>query len=144
MPIKSVKMKISKNQKPQFFLMPQGSLIPKIRFLCPKVCYIACGHTHTHRHTRKWIQRTPFQGFRKISIQPRYHQKSVQKQWSPIGWLSWRQGPGKRAQWNTCPQTWAHFQHTTCVPVAKRKIRLQEADFCKTLEQRWCHGSISC
>ena len=37
MPIKSVKMKISKNKKMRFFLMSQGSLNPKIRFLGQKV-----------------------------------------------------------------------------------------------------------
>ena len=43
MPIKSVKMKISK----RFFLMPQGSLIPEIRFLGQKMCLVARGQTHT-------------------------------------------------------------------------------------------------
>ena len=41
MPIKSVKMKISKNKKMRFFLMSQGSLNPKIRFLGQKVCPVA-------------------------------------------------------------------------------------------------------
>ena len=45
MPIKSVKMKISKNKKMRFFLMSQGSLNPKIRFLCQKVCPRSCLHT---------------------------------------------------------------------------------------------------
>ena len=36
MPIKSVKIKISKNKKICFFLMSQGSLNPKIRFLGQK------------------------------------------------------------------------------------------------------------
>ena len=139
MPIKSVKMKISKNKKIRFFLMSQGSLSPKIRFLGQKVCSVArvqrdtrthrqtdrhtdrvttegtlsgfhdfflqpiikdrpkmhfflmfqgsfnspkdrflgqkvCPvaseqtDTQTHTHTRKWIQRTPFQGFRNFSF----------------------------------------------------------------------------
>ena len=53
MPIKSVKMKISKNKKMRFFLMSQGSLIPKIRFQGQKVCSVARGHTdrQTHRQT---------------------------------------------------------------------------------------------
>ena len=46
--------------------MSQGSLNPKSRFLCQKVCYVARGHTH--RHTRKWIQRKPFQAFRYFSF----------------------------------------------------------------------------
>ena len=51
MPIKSVKMKISKSKKFVFFLMSQGSLNPKIRFLGEKVCSVACVQTDTH--TRK-------------------------------------------------------------------------------------------
>ena len=49
MPIKSVKMKISKNKKIGFFLMSQGSLNPKIRFLGQKVCPVARVQTdNTH------------------------------------------------------------------------------------------------
>ena len=53
MPIKSVKMKISKNKKNAFFLlMSQGSLDPKIKFIGQKVCSVACMQTHrqTDRH----------------------------------------------------------------------------------------------
>ena len=70
MPIKSVKMKISKNKKICFFLMSQGSFNLKIRFLGQKVCHVARPqthtqtHIHTYRHTRKWILRAPFQGFK--------------------------------------------------------------------------------
>ena len=49
MPIKSVKNKISKNKKTHFFLMFQGSLDPKIRFIGQKVCSVA----RVHRK-RKW------------------------------------------------------------------------------------------
>ena len=56
MPIKSVKMKISKNKKMRFFLMSQGSLDPKISFLGQKVCSVAWlrtdRQTHTHRDTQ--------------------------------------------------------------------------------------------
>ena len=45
MPIKSVKIKISKNKKMRFFLMSQGSLNPKIRFLGQKVCPAARDRT---------------------------------------------------------------------------------------------------
>ena len=64
MHIKSVKMKISKNKKMRFLLMSQGSLNPKIRFLCQEVCSVA------RLHTRKWIhvQRTPFEGFNNVSF----------------------------------------------------------------------------
>ena len=62
MPIKSVKMKISKNKKMHFFFMSQGSLDPKIRFLGQKMFSVACVQTDTQ--TQKWLQRTPFQGFR--------------------------------------------------------------------------------
>ena len=51
MPIKSVKMKISKNEKMRFFLMSQGSLNPKIRLLGKKVCSAARGQTD--RQARK-------------------------------------------------------------------------------------------
>ena len=44
------------------FLMSQGSLNLKIRFLDQKVCSVALGH--------KCIQRTPFQGFRNFSPPP--------------------------------------------------------------------------
>merc|ERR1711923_604721 len=55
MPIKSVKIKISKNKKMRFFLISQGPFHPKIRFLGQKVCPVARpqtdGHTHTHTQT---------------------------------------------------------------------------------------------
>ena len=41
MPIKSVKMKISKNKKMRFFLMSQWSLNPRIRFLGQKLWSVA-------------------------------------------------------------------------------------------------------
>ena len=47
MPIKSVKMEISKNIKMRLFLMSQGSLNPKIRFLGQKVCPVARSQTDT-------------------------------------------------------------------------------------------------
>ena len=54
--------------------MSQGSLYPKITFLCQKVCSVAREQTDTH--TRKWIQMTPF---RDSGIYPStYHQGSVQ------------------------------------------------------------------
>ena len=71
MPIKSVKMKISKNKKMRFFLMSQGSLDPKIRFLGQKVCSIARVQTdgQTHRQTDTKVNtETLFQGFRNVSI----------------------------------------------------------------------------
>ena len=53
MPIKSVKMKISKNKKMCFFLMSQGSFNPQIWILGQKVCFVVRLHTHrpTYRHT---------------------------------------------------------------------------------------------
>ena len=41
MPIKSVKMKNSKNKTMRFILMSKGSLDPKNRFLGQKVCSVA-------------------------------------------------------------------------------------------------------
>ena len=74
MPIKSVKMKISKNKKMRFFLMSQGSLDPKIRFLGQKLWSVARVRRNRHtdrqtdRQTRKWKQRAPFHGFRSFSF----------------------------------------------------------------------------
>ena len=53
MPIKSVKIKISKNKKNAFFLMFQGSLDPKIMFLGQKVSSVALVQTdgQTDRRT---------------------------------------------------------------------------------------------
>ena len=45
--------------------MSQGSLNQKIWFLGQKLCPVARSHTDTQ--TRKWIQRTHFQGFRIFS-----------------------------------------------------------------------------
>ena len=67
-------------QKMRFFLMSQGSFSPKIRFLGQKVCSVARRQTdrQTDRQTRKWIQRTPFQGFRifQIFLQPIIKERS--------------------------------------------------------------------
>ena len=46
--------------------MSQGSFSPKIRFLYQKVCSVV--RVQTHRQTRKWILRAPFQGFRIFSF----------------------------------------------------------------------------
>ena len=69
MPIKSVKMKISKNKKMLFFLMSQGSLDPKIWFLGQKMWPVTRAHTdkNTDRHT-EWLLWAPFQGFRIFSF----------------------------------------------------------------------------
>ena len=42
MPVKSVKIKISKNKKMRFFLMSQETFDPKIGFIGHKVCTVAC------------------------------------------------------------------------------------------------------
>ena len=63
MPIKSVKMKISKNKKMRFFLMSQGSFNPKIRFLSQKVWTVARGHTDGRTHTK-----VKTEGFRSFSF----------------------------------------------------------------------------
>ena len=73
MPIKSEKMKISKNKKMRFFLMSQGSLNPKIRFLGQKVCPAARGRTDTqtdrHKHTKVTTEGT-LSGFQGFFLQP--------------------------------------------------------------------------
>ena len=81
MPIKSVKMKISKNKKMRFFLMSQGSLDPKIRFIGQKVCSVARVQTdrQTHRHTDRHTDRQTdtkvntedtLSGFQEFFLQP--------------------------------------------------------------------------
>ena len=68
--IRSVTMTISKNQKMRFFLMSHGSFNPKIKFLCQKVCSVACVQTdrQTDTQTRNWLLCAPFQGFRSFSF----------------------------------------------------------------------------
>ena len=77
MPIKSVKMKISKNKKMPFCLMSQGSLDPKIRFLGQKVCSVARVQTdrhtvtHTHRQTGTKVNtEDTLLGFQDFFLQP--------------------------------------------------------------------------
>ena len=69
MPIKSVKIKISKNKKMRFFLMSQGSLNPKIRFLGQKVCPVARGHTDRQTYTKVTTVGT-LSGFQEFFLQP--------------------------------------------------------------------------
>ena len=62
-------MKISKNKKMRFFLMSQGSLNPKIRFLGQKVCPVARGRTDRHTHTKVTTEGT-LSGFQEFFLQP--------------------------------------------------------------------------
>ena len=76
MPIKSVKMKISKNKKMRFFLMSQGSLGPKIRFIGQKVCSVA--RVHTDRQTDTKVNTEDGHPFRVSGMFPStYHLRSV-------------------------------------------------------------------
>ena len=61
-------MNISKNKKMRFFLMSQGSLDPKIRFLCENVCSVA--HLQTHRQTRRQTDTKVNTGFQDFFLQP--------------------------------------------------------------------------
>ena len=70
-------MKISKNKKMCFFLISQGSLNPKIRFLAQNLWSVARVHTDTHE--------SEYRGppFRVSGIFPStYHQGPVQKSWN--------------------------------------------------------------
>ena len=62
-------MKISKNKKMRFFLMSQGSLNPKIRFLGQKVYAVARGHTYTQTDTKVTTMGT-LSGFQEFFLQP--------------------------------------------------------------------------
>ena len=68
MPIKSVKIKISKNEKMRFFLMSQGSLAPKIRFMGQKVCSVARVHTDAQTNTKVNTEDT-LSGFQEFFLQ---------------------------------------------------------------------------
>ena len=68
-------MKISKNKKMRFFLMSQGSLDPKIRFLGQKVCSVA--HVQTRRLTDMKVNtEETLSGFQEFFLQP------IIKDWS--------------------------------------------------------------
>ena len=67
--MKSVKMKISKNKKMRFFLMSQGSLDPKLRFLGRWVCHVARGQTDRHTDTKVNTEDIP-SGFHEFFLQP--------------------------------------------------------------------------
>ena len=72
MPIKSVKMKISKNKKMRFFLMSQGSFNTKISFLGKK-CALQTVYGHTDTQTDRVTTEgtlSGFQGFRIFFLQP--------------------------------------------------------------------------
>ena len=69
MPIKSVKMKISKNKKMRFFLMFQGSSNPKIRFLAQKLWSVARVQRHRHTDTKVTTVGT-LSGFQEVFLQP--------------------------------------------------------------------------
>ena len=62
MPVKSVKMKISKNKKMRFFHISHGSFNPKIR---SSKTVISSSRTETQRHTKVTTVGTlsGFQGF---------------------------------------------------------------------------------
>ena len=60
--LKGPKIQVLKNKKLRFFLMSQGVLCQKIRFLGQKLWPVAGEHTDTHTH-RGFKNRGPYQGF---------------------------------------------------------------------------------
>ena len=62
-------MKISKNKKMRFFLMSQGSLDPKLRFLGRRVCHVARGQTDRHTDTKVNTEDI-LSGFQEFFLQP--------------------------------------------------------------------------
>ena len=82
MPIKNVNIFFSNIKNTFFFLMSQGSLNPKIRFLSKKVCPAARGRTdgQTHRQTDTHESDYWMHPFRVSGVFPStYHQRSDQK-----------------------------------------------------------------
>ena len=79
MPIKSVKIKLSKNKKMCFFLVSQGSFSPKIKFLGQKVCSVARGQTDRQTDMKVKTENilSGFQNFFK-HFPSTYHQGAVQ------------------------------------------------------------------
>ena len=77
MPIKSVKMKISKNKNKHIFLMSQGSLDQKIWFLGQKVCSVARIQTDTNRQTDTKVNtEDTLSGFQEFFLQPTINDRS--------------------------------------------------------------------
>ena len=74
MPIKRVKMNISKNKKMSFFLMSQGSFDQKIRFLDLMMCSVA-RQTDRRTHTKVKTEDT-LSGFQEFSLQPIIKERS--------------------------------------------------------------------
>ena len=72
-------LKISKNKKNAFFLMFQGPLKQKIRFLAQKMCPAARGQTNnsqTNKQTQKQKQRPPYRVFKIPFFQPTIKERS--------------------------------------------------------------------
>ena len=66
-------MKISKNKKMRFFLMSQGSLNPKIRFLGQKMCSVARLRTDRQTDTQtdtKVTTEGTLSGFQDFFLRP--------------------------------------------------------------------------
>ena len=68
MPINSVEMNISENQRNDFFSHVLRIIHPKNLVSRSKVKGVFTQYVHTGRQTRKLIQRTSFQGFMKFSF----------------------------------------------------------------------------
>ena len=62
-------MKIWKNKKMCFFLMSQGSIIPKSRFLGQKCKGVLCS-PHTDRQTTKVKTEDTLSGFHEFFLRP--------------------------------------------------------------------------
>ena len=100
-------MKISKNKKMRFFLMFQGSLNPKIRFLAQKLWSVARVQRDTQTHTKVNTEGT-LSGFQGIFLQP------IIKDRPNKGYIyrdsgifpSTYQGPGPTC-WVSCGNVWA-------------------------------------
>ena len=72
MPIKRVKIKISKNKKMCIFLMSQGPFNLKSRSLCQKVC-----PSQTNTQTDKVTTEDTLLGFQEFFLQPIIKDRSI-------------------------------------------------------------------
>ena len=79
------KWKFRKTKKCVFFLMSQGSLDPKIRFLGQRMCSVARVQTETHTYTKVNTEET-LSGLQEFFLQPIINDRSNKIQFTMV-WI---------------------------------------------------------